>query len=252
MDVIQAWPPVTRVLVVATVVLSILIHSHLISGMPWLFIPAYVFQMPPKIPEVWRLLSSFLITGSGIGLLFDAYFLYTYSSSLELHSPRFREHGSYLVYIVFLMTFITVLGGYFLNGVVLLKALILSLAYTFSQDNPHSNVTIFILTFPAKYLPYALLFMSAISGGWASTLIEASGLISAHMYDFLTRIWPTFGGGRNLVPTPQFVQNWFRPKVGTSEARTYGRMYRPPAAEPASNPNWTGARGPGRRLGGDY
>lgn len=132
----------------------------------------------------------------------------------------------------------------------LLKALILSFAYTFAQDNPHANVSFFFLTFPAKYLPYGLLFLSAVSGGWSSTLVEVSGLMAAHLYDFLTRIWPTFGGGRNMVPTPQFVKNWFTPTAGTTQARSFGSVFAPAPQQPASG-NWSGARGPGRRLGGE-
>ncbi|KAF2669179.1 DER1-domain-containing protein [Microthyrium microscopicum] len=254
MEVVQSWPPVTRVLVVATVVLSVLIHSHMISAQPWVFYADYVFQMPPKIPEIWRVLSAFCITGSGLGIILDAYFLYTYSSTLELHSPRFREHGSYFVYMAFLMGMITFSGGYLLGGAALMKALVVGLAYTFSQDNPDSNVTMFILTFPAKYLPYALLAISAVSGGYSSAFIELTGLVSAHLYDFLTRIWPTFGGGRNLVPTPSFVQNWFRPRGGTAEARSYGQFIRPSSQEPptANTSGWNSGRGPGRRLGGEY
>jgi Derlin-2/3 len=131
---------------------------------------------------------------------------------------------------------------------VLLKALILSFAYTFSQDNPNSNVSFFFLNFPAKYLPYGLLFLSAVSGGWDSALIEVSGLLAAHLYDFLTRIWPTFGGGRNLVPTPMFVKRWFTPASGSAQPRSFGTAFIPtPEQQPAAA--WSGTRGPGRRLG---
>jgi len=250
MDVIQSWPPLTRVLVVSTVALSILIHSQMIAGFNWVFIPNYIFRLPPKIPELWRLYTTFCITGSGLGILLDSYFLYTYSSALERGSPRFTEHGSYFVYMAFCMSFILGTGGYFLGGVALMKALIISLAYTFSQDNPNSNVTIFILTFPAKYLPFALLAISAVSGGWPSALIESTGFLAAHMYDFLTRIWPMFGGGRNLLPTPTFVKNLFAPEGGRPEARPYGTAFRPREERPA-NPAWGSGRGPGRRLGGE-
>jgi len=248
MDLVNQWPPVTRVLVISAALLSCLIHSQMINGSNWIFFADYVFQMPPKIPEVWRVFSSFMITGSGLSILFDCYFLYTYSSGLELGSPRFTEHGSYFVYITFLWTVITILGGYILGGMMLLSALILSLAYTFSQDNPNSNVTIFVLSFPAKYLPYALLFITLVSAGPVAAKVQASGLVAAHMYDFLTRIWPTFGNGRNYITTPVFVKRWFAPDTGTASARSYGTAFNPRQNVPSSNA-WTGQRGPGRRLG---
>ena len=132
----------------------------------------------------------------------------------------------------------------------LLPCLILALAYTFSQDNPNANVTIFILTFPAKYLPYALFFITLVSTGPDQAKVQLSGLIAAHLYDFLTRIWPTFGGGSNWLPTPIFVKRWFTP-VGTRvQERSYGTAV-PARQDVPSNNNWSNQRGPGRRLGGD-
>jgi len=248
MDLLQQWPPVTRVLVVSAALLSCLIHAQMINGVNWIFLPDYIFQIPPKIPELWRIYTSFVITGSGLNILFECYFLYTYSSGLELGSPRFTEHGSYFVYITFLWSIITLLGGYILGGYTLLNALVLSLAYTFSQDNPNANVTIFVLSFPAKYLPYALLFITLVSGGPHAAKIQASGLVAAHMYDFLTRIWPTFGNGRNYITTPLFVKRWFTPGTGTTSTRSYGTAFNPRQEVPG-NTGWTGQRGPGRRLG---
>ena len=140
------------------------------------------------------------------------------------------------------------LGGYVLGGTMLLQCLILAMAYTFSQDNPHSNVTIFILTFPAKYLPYALLFLTLVSAGPDVAKIQLSGLIAAHLYDFLTRIWPTFGGGSNWLPTPIFVKRWFTPEGSQVQERSYGTAVNPRQNVPPNN-NWSNQRGPGRRLG---
>ena len=96
-----------------------------------------------------------------------------------------------------------------MGGYAFLQPLILAYAYTFSQDNPHSNVTIYILTFPAKYLPYALIALTFIMDGPVAAYQQGGGLLAAHAYDFLTRIWPTFGGGSNWLKTPEFVKRWF-------------------------------------------
>jgi len=140
------------------------------------------------------------------------------------------------------------LGGYFLGGFIFLQILILALAYTFSQDNPEANVTIFILTFPAKYLPYALLFITLVSSGPHGAKLQLTGLLAAHLYDFLTRIWPTFGGGNNWLPTPLFVKRWFTPVGGREQERSYGTAV-PPRQDVPSNNAWSNQRGPGRRLG---
>jgi Derlin-2/3 len=143
-----------------------------------------------------------------------------------------------------------VLGGYILGGFMLLSALILGLTYTFSQDNPNANVTLFVLTFPAKYLPYVMAFITLVSAGPRQAQIQLSGLLAAHLYDFLTRIWPTFGGGREWITTPLVVKRWFNPDSSDVQTRVYGTAIQPRQNVPRDNA-WSNQRGPGRRLGGD-
>jgi Derlin-2/3 len=143
------------------------------------------------------------------------------------------------------------LCGQLLGGFLFLQPLILAFAYTFSQDNPNTNITIYILTFPAKYLPAALIFLTFIMDGPTAAKHQLAGLVAAHAYDFLTRIWPTFGGGRNYIKTPDIVKRWFggdaeRPVVNRSYGTAVGARQNVPGST-----GWTGQRGPGRRLGGD-
>lgn len=143
-------------------------------------------------------------------------------------------------------------AGFYLGGYVFLQPLILAYAYTFSQDNPNSNVTIYILTFPAKFLPFALLALTFIMDGPGAAKGQLCGLLAAHAYDFLTRIWPTFGGGNNYLKTPDFVKRWF---IGNGapnqQTRGYGTAFQPRQQAPpsAGSNNWSNTRGPGRRLG---
>lgn len=92
-------------------------------------------------------------------------------------------------------------------------------------------------------------------------MIEGTGIVAAHLYDFLTRIYPTFGGGRNYVQTPTFVKRWFGAQNRRQTQRAYGTAYRAGDRTPQSSAtgtswyqglggNWRG-RGSGRRLGGD-
>jgi Derlin-2/3 len=139
-----------------------------------------------------------------------------------------------------------------LNAYTFLPALTLAYAYTYSQDNPSRKVSFFIITFDAKYLPLALLFMTLIMDGSGPALSQATGLVAAHMFDFLTRIWPTFGGGTNYITTPAVVKGWFGGGAGTQQARSYGmaQQGRSTADAPASGRSTgTNPWGPGRRLG---
>ena len=114
---------------------------------------------------------------------------------------------------------------------------------------------LFVITIQARYLPYALLFMSLVLGSPDQVLLQATGLLAAHLYDFLTRIWPTFGGGRNYITTPQFVKHWFAAAPGTQQARPYGTMMPGGGGAATGSSTRSAARttaskwGPGRRLG---
>jgi Derlin-2/3 len=145
-----------------------------------------------------------------------------------------------------------------------MPALILALAYTYSQDNRGRNVSFFVVTIPVQWLPYAILLMTLIMSGSEVALSQASGLLSAHLYDFLTRLWPMFGGGRNYIQTPAIVKRLFGSNTQQTR-RSYGTAFRPSArnqqaAQDTSQGTATGFggvsgiwsnRGSGHRLGGD-
>lgn len=143
-------------------------------------------------------------------------------------------------------------------------ALTLAFAYTYSQDNPSRRVSFFIITLDARFLPLLMLAMTFVLGGPGAALKQSSGLLAAHLYDFLTRIWPTFGGGRNFIHTPSFLSRMFGDDQATTTVRGYGTAIVPGSAggrAPATAsqgqgqgwtsalPNWS-SRGQGRRLGG--
>jgi len=115
-----------------------------------------------------------------------------------------------------------------------------------------------------------MLAMTFVMDSPASALLQASGLVAAHAYDFVTKIWPEYGGGRLYLTTPQFVQKWFIQPAGTASQRAFGTAFagRPAAAQnvpqqqTGSGGGWASgfggggsgswnARGQGRRLGGE-
>jgi hypothetical protein len=86
-----------------------------------------------------------------------------------------------------------------MHGVFFLSALTLALAYTYAQENPNRQLSYFIVTFSAKYLPYSMLAMTFVMASPQAALQQATGLIAAHLYEFLTKTWPEHGGGRKLI-----------------------------------------------------
>ena len=106
MDVYYNIPPITRALVTATVVLSVGVHASIISFFRVVYLPQQTFWSFP--PEIWRPVTSFFVTGAGLSLLLDPYFLYTYGSSLETESARFPRKEDFVWYILFNMGIIFV------------------------------------------------------------------------------------------------------------------------------------------------
>ncbi|THV48380.1 hypothetical protein BGAL_0252g00120 [Botrytis galanthina] len=255
MDVFWAAPPISRTLATGALTLSILVYTHILSGYHVMFLLQPIMQFPPQL---WRLISPFLVTGPDLGILFDTYFLYTYGSKLETASPRFSQPGDFLTYVLFVCATILGLNVFITGGVIFTSALVLAFAYTSTQDDRGMKATFFVVTIPAPWIPYAMLLMTFVMAGPGPAKIQATGLVAAHLHDFLTRLWPTFGGGRNFVPTPGFIQRAFQTTQTTVTERSYGTAVAQPQRS-ANSPSSSGSvlpeswktRGSGHRLGGD-
>jgi Derlin-2/3 len=71
MDAYWAAPPMARTLATAIVVTSVAAQLGVLSGM-WLYCAEdRLFRLPP---ELWRLVTTFLISGPQIQLILDPYF----------------------------------------------------------------------------------------------------------------------------------------------------------------------------------
>ncbi|CAI7671606.1 unnamed protein product [Penicillium pancosmium] len=286
MDAFWAAPPVSRTLTALTLVQSVLVHGGLLSGYYVVFLPRLLWKLPPQI-WLWCL---------GIALVSidptanPADTVYYYGSSLETASPRFTQPEDFFTYLVFVAS--VILLKRFLEarkitpasravphsqnkngtacGVGLdALALIMAMVYTYSQDNRGRRATFIIIPMPVEYLPFAMLAFTLVMYGLPAALAEGMGIIAAHLYDFITRLYPTFGGGRNWIKPPGFVRRYFRGVTSNPTVRPYGTAFRQPASQPepstdassssSSGGGWASAfqrtpdswssRGAGRRLG---
>lgn len=145
---------------------------------------------------------------------------------------------------------------------ILMQSLMLAMIYTFAQDNRGQRAHFILFQIPVELLPWAMLLLTLIMGGPIAALQQATGVFAAHLYDFLTRLYPTFQGGRNFIQTPALVKRWFQSNTGTYTHKGYGASYRPAQSQQQTSPparGWTsgfssgawGSRGQGHRLGGD-
>lgn len=136
-----------------------------------------------------------------------------------------------------------------------IKALILAMVYTVTQDQRGMKASFYFITIPAQLTPYAMMLVTFLMAGPMPTVLQLHGLVAAHLYDFLTRIWPEFGGGRNLIPAPAFLSRLVEtPRVFR---RDYGTAIRPSGQSSGSStgastgplPDSWRTRGSGHRLG---
>jgi hypothetical protein len=111
-----------RTLTLLTFVESALVYGGILSAYRVIFRPGLVFKF---LPEIWRLVTPFLLTGPRLSFLFDLYFsmiawrliaridadartVFTYSSQLETGSPRFSDPADFLTYLIFVSSVIVV------------------------------------------------------------------------------------------------------------------------------------------------
>lgn len=254
LDAFWQMPPIARTLTSITAVLSLSVHLGLLPFHWFIHHPFYLWMFPPQI---WRLVTCYLITGSGLSLLFDSYFLYHYLSQLEIGNPRFPRKADVVWYLMFISG--TILMINYLCALpfqTFLRALILAMAYTVTQDQRGMKATFYFITIPAQLTPIAMILVNLLfPGGHMAMLLQLEGFVAAHLYDFLSRTWPEFGGGPNILATPAFVRHLVQtPRILD---RGFGTAIRPD--DPASGTSSGASRGPlpdswktrgrGQRLG---
>ncbi|OLN84908.1 Derlin-2-like protein 1 [Colletotrichum chlorophyti] len=256
LDTYWQAPPIARTLATAVFVTSLSILLGITNGYWFIFAPQFLLKMPPQI---WRIGTNFLMTGPQLGLLFDTYFLYSYLTALEVGNARFPRREDVVWYLIFVCTVITALCTYLMGGGAFLPALILAMCRTVTQDQRGMKANFYFVTIPAQLTPFCMMLVSLLfPGGYYNFMLQLMGFLAAHLYDFLSRIYPDFTGGRNLIPTPGFLSRlvqtpqMYQRGYGTA-VRGAGNQAsgRTTGASLGSGPlpdSWR-SRGPGVRLG---
>jgi Derlin-2/3 len=92
------WPPSFRTVATVTFGLSVAVHMGMLSGDFFLYDFQYLARIPP---QVWRLVTCFLITFPNLGVLFDTFHMYMYMSQLEKGHPRLSRREDLVWYLTF-------------------------------------------------------------------------------------------------------------------------------------------------------
>ncbi|KAI0002312.1 Der1-like family-domain-containing protein [Xylariaceae sp. FL0662B] len=245
-SVYMSTPPIARTVATLIFICSVGVYTGMLSGNPFVFHYLFLLKFPP---EIHRLVTSFLLTGPNLSVLFDTYFVFTYLSQLERNNSKFTRKEDLIWYLMFVGGVIITLNSIFTGAYMYMQALLIAMCYTATQDQRGMNAHFYVITIPAQLMPYCLLLVQLLfPGGWEAIKIGITGIVAAHLHDFLTRLYPQFGNGPNLIPTPGFV-SWILRTPGVQRTRP-GQSHAPPAGGRSGPlPDSWRSKGPGRRLG---
>lgn len=101
-------PPIARTVATITFGLSCAVHTGVLAGDLFYYDFRYLLRFPP---QVWRIVTCFLITFPNLGILFDTFHMYMYMSQLERGHPRLSRREDFVWYLTFVSG--TILVGLF-------------------------------------------------------------------------------------------------------------------------------------------
>lgn len=92
-----------------------------------------------------------------------------------------------------------------------------------------------------------MLVLSFFMGGFSSFMRDGCGLLSAHLYEFLTNILPSSGGPRLTVP--RWFINIFSSETQRTVRRPFGILFNNPQNLQNAPPTKSAFKGKGYKLG---
>ncbi|CCJ31397.1 unnamed protein product [Pneumocystis jirovecii] len=87
------------------------------------------------------------------------------------------------------------------------------------QRNLNTITSLWFFRIKARYLPFCMLLLSFFMDGFPVVLRDGCGLLSAHLYEFLTNTLPSCGGPRLTVP------RWFTSLFPSNNQRVIRRPF---------------------------
>ncbi|KAG9080554.1 hypothetical protein FRC06_006443 [Ceratobasidium sp. 370] len=218
-------PPVTRFIIVSSVVISLPVMMHLISGTWFVYAPVYVLGKM----QVWRLLTSWLLGPPGLSYIFDVIMLHR--ASTELEEAVFGGHSADYAWHLIVSGAAIMALNIPLRTLVFWRPLIIFVIYRAAKHNPNGQVSLFgLVTIKNLYFPFVLLIFDLISGGPPALVQSLTGVLVSHAW-FL------------LFPEPGLLRSVPSTSSTASGVRTFGgsSTYTLSGGRPA--PPTTGATG---------
>ncbi|KAJ7676470.1 Derlin [Mycena rosella] len=155
---IRKIPPVTRVLCLSSVGVSLSTMMGLVSPYRVVYTYGLVFEQL----QVWRLYTSFFLGSGGINYVFELAMLYRQTDQLEA-GPYARKSAD-LAWQLFAASGLIIITSLPVGSVVFFRPLLLCLAYLSSALAPVGAQTSImgLVQLPAVYTPYIMLLMDLL------------------------------------------------------------------------------------------
>jgi Derlin-1 len=204
---IRAWfdsvPPITKWICTLVLLTTLAGNFGLVS--PYLLILSW-----PELVQrfqIWRVVTSFLFAGKlSFKFLVNVVFLYKHGRQLEEEEFRGRP-ADYLFFVLF-QGLVLVVFGLYMEFPVLTLGMMMGIIYYWSRAFENVDVTFwFGITFKGQYLPWALCAFNMLLGGFP--VVQLFGILSAHIFYFMTVVYPTSRQCAPLISTPWFLVNLF-------------------------------------------
>lgn len=200
LNLIQTTPPITRILVFLTVLVSLSVYLDIFASQQISYSRFYLKNL-----EFHRIFTTFFYYGRiNFELVMNFIFLYRYSSMLEESYGRTSDYF-YIILLIFISLIFTSTIFYipFLG-----TTLSNTITYIWTRKNPQSIVQIFgFVSFSAFYLPFIFPAVTLIFEGNISK-DEIVGVVIGHLIFYFTEVYPKFGG--NYFKTPCFLHKLFK------------------------------------------
>ncbi|KAG5519876.1 hypothetical protein PMAC_000153 [Pneumocystis sp. 'macacae'] len=210
--IIYSIPPVTLFLLSGSLFVSIAPLLGIARAAQLVNIWIYTFR-----GQIWRPFTAFFYAGGGLNLLISLFSLYRFSNEVETayFTQNTADYSFFLVFNAIVILFLS----YFISSVVYFPALNLSICYFWSQRNLNTITSFWFFRIKARYLPFCMLLLSFFIDGFPVVLRDGCGLLSAHLYEFLTSTLPSCGGPRLAVP------RWFASFFPSNNQRIIRRPF---------------------------
>ncbi|KAF7348619.1 Derlin [Mycena venus] len=210
---IRKIPPVTRILCISFLSISLPVFATLVSG----YRVVYTFSLAFEKLQIWRLYTSFFLGRKDISYIFDLFMLYRTTSQLE--SGPYSQRSADLAWQLFVAGVGIIILSIPVDSMIFFRPFLLCLAYVGSALAPVGTMTSImgLIQLPIKYLPYIMLFLDLLVIGPSAVAAALPGAVIGHLWWW--GVWgPEVGGAGGILQPWSAAPRWLREWMGEENA----------------------------------